>query len=162
MKSKKPVLAVLSVIAVLALAVAVLALLQNKTLSEKQQLRADAAFIITANGAEHKITLEEFLSLEQREVEANYKKNQKNPETRAYTGVPFAEILRLKGIDAAGMKSAVFTGADLYSSAISIEEALGDCWILYDGGGDGPFRMILPNAQFSQHWCKLLVEVVLQ
>ena len=161
---KKSTIAVIAVIAALAVGVGVLAALNNKDATARQQLRDDAAFLIAANGAEHRVTMEEFLSLEQREIEANYKKSGKAPETRVYTGVPFAELLRMKGIDCAGMKTAVFSAADGYSSALAMEEALDEagCWIVLDEGGDGPFRMILPRAQFSQNWCKLLTDVTLK
>ena len=164
MRNKKSTRVVIAVIAVLAAGVAVLAVLQGRGLAEKEQLRDDAAFVIIAGDRQYRVTMEEFLSLEQREVQANYKKSGRGPQARVYTGVPFVEILRMKGIDCAGMKSAVFTASDMYSSAVAMEEALDEekCWIIVDEGDEGPFRMILPRAQFSQHWCKLLVEITLK
>jgi len=161
---KKSGIIVIAVIAALAVGVAVLAVLNGKTAIAKKQLRSDAAFLIVAGGMEYRVTMEEFLILEQREIEANYKKSGKDPETRVYTGAPFAEILRLKGIDAGGFNSAAFAAADGYASALPMEDALDEanCFIAADDGDDGPFRMILAKDQFSQRWCKLLTDVTLK
>jgi len=166
---KKSTIAVVAVIAALAVGVAVLAVLNGRDAAGKKQLREDAVFVILDGRTRPPVTLaevtmEDFLSLEQREFEANYKKSGRDPETRSYTGVPFAEILQMKGIDPAGFTVAAFGAADGYASAITMEEALNaqGCLIAADDGADGPFRMILPLDQFSQRWCKLLTDVTLK
>ena len=161
---KKSTLAVIAILAVLAVGVAVLAALNGKDTAAKKQLYQDAAFLIIAGGEEYRVTMEEYQSLDQREIQANYKKNNKAPETRTYTGVPFAEVLRMKNIDPGDAKTVLFAAADNYNSPLSIEEALDEenCFIIYDDGDEGPFRMILPNDQFRQRWCKLLTDVTLK
>ena len=161
---KKSTIAVIAILAALAVGVAVLAVLGGKAAAAKKQLQADAVFLIVAGDDEYRVTMEEFLALEQRKIEANYKKNNKDPETRAYTGAPFAEVLRMKGIDLAGITTAVFSAADNYTSPLPIEDALNEesCFIVADSGGEGPFRMILAKDQFSQRWCKLLTDVHLR
>jgi len=161
---KKSTIVVISVLAVLAIGVAVLAVLNGKNAAAKKQQLSEEYFVITADEMEYKVTAEEYLSLGPREFEANYKKNGKDPETRTYTGVPFAEVLQAKGVDPAGFGSVVFAAADGYVSPIPIEKALDEenCFIVFDDGGDGPFRMILAKDQFSQNWCKLLTDVTLK
>jgi len=161
---KKSTIAVIAIIAVLAVAVAVLAVLNGRDAAAKKQLQNDAVFLIVAGETEHKVTMEEFLSLEQQEIEAIYKKSGKDPETRHYAGVPFAALLRLKGVDPAGFGSAVFSAADGYASALPMADALNEdhCFIVADGGEDGPFRMVLPKDRFSQRWCKMLTDVHLR
>jgi len=161
-KWKKSTIAVIVVLAVLAAGVAVLAVLNGKNAAEKKQLLDEAVFLIIANGTEHGVTMEDIGALGPREIEANYKKSGKDPEMRVYTGVPFAAVLRLKGIDTGGLSSAVFSAADGYSSILPMEDALDECYIAIDDGGDGPFRMILPKARFSQDWCKMLTDVHLR
>jgi len=163
-KAKKSTVAVISVIAALAVGVAVLAVLNGRDAAGKKELHRDAVFLIVAGETEYRVTMEEFLSLEQREFEANYKKSGRDPETRRYTGAPLAEILQMKEIDTAGFSGAVFGAADGYTSAISMEDALDAqrCFIAADEGEDGPFRMILPKDQFSQRWCKQLTDVTLK
>ena len=163
-KSKKSTIVVVSVLAILAIGVAVLAILNGRDAEAKRQLRSDAVFLISINEAEYRVTLGDIENLGPREIEANYKKSGKDPETRSYTGVPFAAVLRLKGIERGDLRSASFSAADAYSSILSMEEALdeGNCYIVIDEGDEGPFRMILAQAQFSQRWCKLLTNVELK
>ena len=161
---KKSTIAIIAILAALAVGVAVLAALSGKSAVEKRLLLDDAAFLIVAGEDEYRVTMEEFLALEQQEIEANYKKNNKDPETRTYTGAPFAAVLRMKAIDLADITTAVFSAADNYTSPLPIEDALDEenCFIVADSGGEGPFRMILAKDQFSQRWCKLLTDVTLK
>ena len=159
---KKSTVAVVIVLAVLAAGVAVLAVFNGRDAAEKKRRLSDEYFLIVAGETEHRVTMEDIEALGPREIEANYKKSGKDPEMRYYTGVPFAAVLRLKEIDAEGLSSAVFSAADSYSSILSMEDALGECYIAIDAGSDGPFRMILPKAQFSQGWCKMLTDVHLR
>jgi len=164
LRMKKSTMAVVAMIAALAVGVTVLAAVNGRQAAAKNRARGDAAFLIIAGEEEYKVTMEEFLTLEQREIEANYKKSGKEPETRRYTGAPFAAILRMKGIDPAGFNSAVFAASDGYASALPMEDALDEdnCFIAADSGEDGPFRMLCPKDTFSQRWCKLLTDVTLR
>jgi len=156
---KKSTIAVIAVLAALAVGVGVLAALNGKTAKQ-----ADTAFLIAARGQEYEVSMVEFLFLPQREIEANYKKNGKDPENRYYIGASFAEVLRMKGIDPAGISTAAFSASDGYASILPIADALDmeNCFIVLDSGREGPFRMILAKDQFSQRWCKLLTSVTLK
>ena len=152
---------------------AVLAVLNAQNAAVKKQLQDDAEFLIISGDIEHKITMAEFQTLELHDIQANYKKSGKAPETRVYTGIAFANVLQSKNISTNGISKAVFGAADLYHSALSIDDALDieNCFIVIkeDGkplgkradGGTGPFRMILATDQFSQRWCSFLTEVTL-
>ena len=163
-KVRKSTIAVIAVLAVLAVGVAVLAVLNGRDAKEKKLLLDDAVFLISANEIEYRITMEDIEALGPREIEANYKKSGKDPESRAFTGVPFAALLRHMGIDTEGLRSAVFSAADGYASALSMERALDEnnCFIVIDDGDEGPYRMILAKDRFSQDWCKLLTDVTLK
>lgn len=162
-KIKKSTLAVIAVLAALAVGVAVLAALNGRSAGLKKQLLNDAAFLLTANGAEHKITMEEFRGLGLREIRANYKKSGKAPETRTYTGISFAEVLRFKNIELAGVTKVIFSASDNYATALRLDEALDEenCFIVADDD-EGPFRMVLARDQFSQRWCSYLINVELK
>jgi len=164
MKIKGSSIAVIAVLAVLAIGVAVLAVLNGKNAAVKRQLRGEAVFLIIANETEHRVTMEDIEALGPREIQANYKKSGKDPETRVYTGVPFEAVLRHIGVDPVNCRSAVFSASDAYSSIIPMEEALDEenCFIVIDNGDEGPYRMILAKARFSQSWCKLLTDVTLK
>jgi len=161
---KKSTIAVIAVLGVLAIGVAILAALNGRDAAPRQQLRSAEVFLIAAGETEHRVAMGDIEALGPREIEANYKKSGKDPETRTYTGAPFAAVLRHVGIDPADFSSAAFSAADGYSSILPMEEALDEenCFIVIDHGGDGPFRMILAKAQFSQNWCKLLTNVELK
>jgi hypothetical protein len=161
---KKPAITVTAILAALAVAVAVLAALGGQNTAEKRRLLEGAEFVVVSGEEKYRVTMEEFLALEQREIEANYKKSGREPETRYYTGVPFAKVLAMKGIGLTGVETAVFSAADGYVSPLPAADALNEenCFIVADSGGEGPFRMILARDPFSQRWCKLLIEVELK
>ncbi len=164
---KKSTGIVIAVLAVLTAGAAILAALNGAQATAKKKLQNDAEFlIVTGEGKQkvtHKVTMEELQALEPQAIEAVYKKSGKDPETRAFTGVPFAAVLRAKNIDPTGFKTAAFTASDGYASALPIADALNEesCFIVIDSGDEGPFRMILAKDQFSQRWCKLLTDVTL-
>ncbi|MCL2508449.1 MAG: hypothetical protein FWF05_04665 [Oscillospiraceae bacterium] len=161
---KKSTIMIAVILAVLAVGTAVLAVLNSNASKDRRQLRSDAVFLIIHGDTEYRVTVPEIESLNPREIQANYKKDGKDAETRQYTGVPFAEVLRIKGIDASGAGTAVFAASDGYSRALPMADALnGDnCFIVLDSGDEGPFRMIMAQDQFSQRWCKLLTDVTLK
>jgi len=163
-KLKKSTVAVISVLAILGAAVAVLAVLNSREAIEKKRRLDDAVFLIIANEIECRVSIEDIEALGPREIEANYKKSGKDPESRAFAGVPFAALLRHKGIATEGLRSAVFSAADGYASALAMEKALDEenCFIVIDAGEEGPYRMILAKDPFSQDWCKLLTDVTLK
>lgn len=177
-KEKKPVnkttIIVIVVLVALAVVVGVFALLNREGVEEKRRLQDDAVFLVTAGEQSVEVSMEEIEGLGTKDVEANYKKSGKEPEVRTYTGVPFSEVLALKGIEADGYSSVTFIALDGYASAVGIDQALNpeECWIIIreggeplgtkEDGGSGPFRMILPNDQFSQNWCSFLMEAELR
>jgi len=164
MKIKRSTIAVIAVLAVLAIGVAVLAVLNGREAAQKKQRLSDEYFVILADGTEHRVTMEDIEALGPRDIQANYKKSGKDPETRVYTGVPFAAVLRHIGVDPVKFRSAAFAASDAFMSIRPMEVALDEnnCFIVIDDGGEGPFRMILAKDRFSQYWCKLLTDVTLK
>jgi hypothetical protein len=105
---------------------------------------------------------------------ANYKKSGQAATNRTFQGVSLKAVVERMGIDYSRYVSVSFLAAAGYASALSIVEAMddGNCYIVIaeenkplgtrESGGSGPFMMILANDQFSQRWCKFLLEVNLQ
>jgi len=159
---------VLSVVAVLLLAVAVLAWLNQDSVAEKKALLERGGFRITANGQDYTVTMEDIQAIGPRVIDANYKKDGKAPIPKQYTGVPLKSLFDYLKIDYSAAKTVSFTAADGYASALPLNEALDaeNCFIVFEEEGEplnkkeyGPYMMILAKDQFSQRWCKFLLEV---
>ena len=161
-------------VAVLCAAVAVFAFLNRENIAAKKEAQEGGFFYFYAGDEEHTVTMEDIEALSPSVIKANYKKNGKESETRYYSGVSLRSVAESLGIDVSGYSSAAFSAADGYASALTITEAMDgeNCCIVIamggeplgtkEGGGSGPFMMILPNDQFSQRWCKFLIEVRLK
>lgn len=165
-KQMKISLAILG--ALLALA-AVFAVLNLRGLDEKKAAAQAQAFTIVIGEEKTTVTIEDMQTIGIRDIPANYKPSGKAPVERIYQGVPFVEVLTYKGISPADYKTVVFTAADGYSTAISAEEALDpEKCVIATGLAGAPLEgkeagttslmMILPKDQFSQRWCKFLLE----
>ena len=162
------------VLIVLTVALVVLACLNRENVAEKKEMQENGTFIITANGEQTIITMDDIIALEPRVIDANYKKSGKEPVQKQYTGVALKSIFDYFNIDYSEAKSVSFTAADGYASALTIGEALNEenCFIVIEeegeplgtkeNGGKGPYMMILANDQFSQRWCKFLLEIELR
>ena len=165
---------VVIVTAALAAAVAVLAALNQKNIAPKKEAQERGVFFLYAGDEEYAVSMEDIEALSPYEIEANYKKSGKAPETRVYRGVSLRAVVDSLGIDASAYSSVSFSAADGYASALTIDEAMdgGNCYIVTamggepldtrENGGSGPFMMILARDQFSQRWCKFLLEVRLK
>jgi hypothetical protein len=163
---------VIAVIIVLTVTVVIFAILNRDNIAERKAMQDSGTFIITAvDGTRYNVTMYDILSLNPHVIDANYKKSGKEPVQKQYTGVSLKRLFDYFDIDYLLTKSVSFTAADGYASAISIDDALDEnnCFIVFEeegeplgtkeSGGKGPFMMILANDQFSQRWCKFLLEV---
>ncbi len=162
---------VLVIAAVLLVIVAVFAYLNKDNLAAKKESQQSGTFFIYAGNKQFTATMDDIAALKPFDIEANYKKNGKAPETKIYQGVSFKALVEKLGIDYSAFKSVSFTAADGYASALTIEEAMNNqsCYIVIsmdnvplgtkENGGSGPYMMILAHDQFSQKWCKFLMEV---
>jgi len=170
----KGVLLVATVTAALTAAVIVLALLNRDNIAPKKEAQENGIFYIYADETEYAVTMDDIEALAPFNITANYKKSGQPPETRVYRGVSLKAVMERLGIDVSEFRSASFTAADGYASALTIAEAMdGDnCYVVTamggvplgtkEDGGSGPYMMILANDQFSQRWCKFLLEVRLK
>ena len=150
---------------------AVFAVLNYQSLQEKKDLQNSASFKILTQEEEYTVSVADIENIGIQDIKANYKPSGKAPVERTYQGVPFADILGSLDIDTSSYQTVTFTAADGYATAISIDEAVDPeiCAIVTkldnqplgkkEEGGSGPLMMILPKDQFSQRWCKFLMEV---
>jgi len=168
------VIVVASVTIALTAAVVVLALLNREYIAPKKEAQDAGVFFLHAGDKEYTVTMDDIEALSPFDIDANYKKSGQAPETKTYRGVSLKATVESLGIDPSAFQSVSFAAVDGYTSALTIDEAMddGNCYIVVsmDGkplgtkedGGSGPFMMILAHDQFSQRWCKFLLEIKLQ
>jgi len=163
---------VIIIIIILTVAAAILAFLNRENIAEKKAMQDSGAFIILSNGDKNIVAMDDIVSLNPRIIDANYKPSGNNtPVKKQYTGISLKSLFDYYDINYSSAKSVSFIAADGYASALPIADALDEnnCFIVFEeegellgtkeNGGKGPFMMILANDQFSQRWCKFLMEV---
>ena len=150
---------------------AALAFLNMNYIAPKIAAQDAGFFYVYAGGEQYTVTMADIEALSPYNITANYKPSGKNPETRTYRGVPLKAVADSLGIDCSGFRSVSFTAADGYATALTLKDAIdgGDCYIAVAlggkplgtraNGGDGPFMMLMAHDQYSQRWCKYLLEV---
>jgi len=158
----------------LVVVVAVFAFLNRENIASKKEAQESGIFFIHAGGEEFTITMDDIQALSPFTIEANFKRSGQAASTRTFQGVSLKALVEKMGIDYSRYASVSFLAADGYASALTIAEAMDDdsCYIVIaeeneplgtrESGGSGPFMMILAHDQFSQRWCKFLLEVNLQ
>ena len=154
--------------------VAVFAFLNRENIAGKREAQESGIFFLNDGGREITVTLEDIEALSPFTILANYKKSGQAASTRTFQGVSLKAVVERMGVDFSAHTSVSFIAADGYASALTLAEAMddGNCYIVIaeenrplgtrESGGSGPFMMILAKDQFSQRWCKFLLEVNLQ
>jgi len=163
---------VITVIIVLTVAVVILALLNRGNIAEKKAMQESNSFLLKAGVKQNTVTMEDIMRLTPHVIDAKYKPSSSNtPVKKQYTGISLKSLFDYYDINYSSAKSVSFTAADGYASALPIADALDEenCFIVIEEGGEplgtkenggkGPFMMILANDQFSQRWCKFLMEI---
>ncbi len=85
--------------------------------------------------------------------------------------MPLINILKKLEIDTENKKQLIVRGIDGYTVAFSIDEVVDEdnIYLAYkmegkllkskEEGGSGPYQLIVRKDQFSQRWCKFVVEM---
>lgn len=162
---------VIIIIAVLVVLVGVLAALNAKAVEEKKAMQNAQEFTISIASKTYTVDMAMLQSIGVQDINTKLKSSGKAAVAKVYQGVPFKAIIDKLGADSEGVQSFVFTAADGYASAVTKDEAMDEknCFIAIseggkplgnkENGGSGPFLMVLVKEQFSQRWCKFLLEV---
>jgi len=173
MKNRKTII-IVAIIAVLAIAVAIFAFLNSGNLKEKQQSQQNATVKIVQGDKTVEFDLVYLKGLKKTVFSADLAKNNTSPVKTSFTGVPLITVLKDKGFNLDNVKQVIFTAADGYASVINAQEAsdTDNVYLVYerngkasgtkDQGGSGPIEMVVKNDQFSQRWCKFLMEIELK
>ena len=158
--------------AVLVIAVAALAWLNQKNIAERIAALENDTFLVTVGGSQYTVT-RDVLEIGPRSIEANYKTNLMPAEKRTYTGVSLKSVLNSLGVDYSGAGNVRFSAADGYVSGVSLADALNEenCFIVFEEDGKplgtretrglGPYMVIFAKDRFSLRWCKYLLEITI-
>lgn len=170
MKNKKNLILIL-IIAALAAGTAVFALLNSGNTEAKRESQENAVVTVKQGDITKTFDLEYLKTFEKEEFGATMDTSKTGPEQKSFGGVPLAEVLKAMGFDLGKAEGVTFTAADGYASAVTAEEArdIENVYIVYerDGkqtlskqqGGSGPIEIVIRKDQFSQRWCKFLMEI---
>ena len=158
---------------VLFFTVSVLAWLNQSYMAERKAIQQSGTFVISADGSQYKVMMDDLEDIGFSIIEASYKTNLMPAEKKQYTGVSLKSVLDYVGADYSGAKSLSFSAADGYASAAPIAHALDEanCFIVVkeagsplgtkESGGTGPYMVVFAKDRYSQRWCKYLLEITI-
>lgn len=170
MKNKKTSV-IAAVIIVLAVAMGIFAWLNAGNLADKKTSQQDATVKIVQKGKVVQIDLKYLKSLKKTDFSANIKKNGAAAVKTDFTGVPLDTVLKAKGFNLDSAAQVVFSAADGYVTEVSSKEAEDpdNVYLVYErngkpsgtraDGGTGPVETVVRKDQFSQRFCKYLMEI---
>ena len=172
---KRNIIIIITVIAVLVIAVGILAFINAGNTEEKKMLEEEAIILIKSAGqklGEVDMNLIRNIGLE--DFSANLDTSDSEPEEHLYSGVLLNDVLAALGIDASGYSMVVAKAVDGYNVAFDASEIQEENNIylvtMRDGkplgtkssGGSGPYQIIARKDAFSQRWCKFVIELELK
>lgn len=159
------------IIAVLAIAVALLAVLNAGDPDLGQQSQDNATVTVVAGDINKTIGLEYLKTFDKVTFDAVMDTSTTGPEGVSLGGVPLAVVLQDMGISLEGAEQVVFKAADGYTTVVTASEA-GDSdnvYLVYERegqplgtmrqGGHGPIEVAVRKDEFAQRWCKYLMEI---
>jgi hypothetical protein len=170
MKNKK-LLILIIVIVVLAAGVTVFAVLNAGDTGAKQASQENATVTVKQGDVSKTFDLNYLKKFDKVEFSATQDTSKTGPEKKSFGGVPLITVLKDLGFDIDKAESITLTAADGYASAITADEAkdIDNVYLVYerDGkpdlskqqGGSGPIEAVVRKDQFSQRWCKFLMEI---
>ena len=164
----------LAIIAVLTLTVAVTAFLNTGDRALKRQLEQDQQFIVSWDGEQVYVTMDDILSLRPQDYPAILDTSISDAREVTVRGVELSALLDYVGAPWREAEYFEINGLDEYYSPVLLSEVQEPDNVLIciamDGkalgskssGGFGPYLMVIRNELFSQRWCKYIEEVAVR
>ena len=159
------------VIFILVIITGIFAFMNRNLVKDKSEALHNAEIIIKQGENETKIGFDDIKELGEVEFYATLDTSTTDPKDYKYTGVPLINILKKLEIDTENKKQLIVRGIDGYTVAFSIDEVVDEdnIYLVYkmegkllkskEEGGSGPYQLIVRKDQFSQRWCKFVVEM---
>lgn len=164
-----------AVIAILAVTTLLLGYLNMRSMETTAGEAGDISFVV--NGSNSILSLDQLRALENHEFKAVEDTSSSGPATRKFRGVLLKDALNRASIEDEMIKAStkiLVKGLDGYVTALSPEEVLADkgVYLAFEkngkplgnmkNGGSGPVQLVANSDNFSQRWCKYVVEVSLE
>lgn len=158
-------------IAILVIITGVFAFMNRELVKDKGYARENAEIILKGEEGEKVLGHEDVKALGEVDFSANLDTSTTEPEEHTYTGIPLKNLIEEVGLSLKDKDMVIVRAIDGYTVALSIEEVLDkeNVYLAYavDGkplrsrsqGGSGPYQLIVRKDQFSQRWCKFVVEI---
>lgn len=149
----------------------VFAFMNRELVKDKGYAHENAGVIIKEEDLEIVLGYENIKALGEVDFSAILDTSDTDPEEHIYTGVPLKNIIEEADFSLNDKSQVVVKGIDGYTVALSIEEVLDEenVYLAYavngkalkpkSQGGSGPYQLIVRKDQFSQRWCKFVVEI---
>ena len=147
----------------------------NREVVKKGKLAHENAEIILINhDIETNLTFQQLTQLEEKEFTAIFDSSDSDPEEHSYTGIALINILEDSGIALDNIEQVMVRGIDGYTVALNPKEIEDEdnVYLAYklngkllkgkQKGGSGPYQVIIRKDEFSQRWCKFVVEIELK
>ncbi|MCF6465523.1 hypothetical protein C3E90_06430 [Clostridium sp. Cult2] len=162
------------IIFILIIIMGVFAFMNRDIAKDNREAHENAEIIIKGDGLEAKLTFEEIGQLGEEEFNAVLDTSDSDPKEHKYTGIPLVNIIEEAGITIEDKKQVIIRGIDGYTVAISIQDVMDEdnVYLAYklngkllrskEEGGSGPYQIIIREDEFSQRWCKFVVEMELK
>lgn len=159
------------IMVVLIIIIGVFALINKKSLAGGKEALERAQIIFKYDDLEFMLDFDYLSSLEEKEFTAVLDTSSTDPTRHNYTGLALYKLLEDLNIDTNNIRQVVVRGVDGYTVALTPSEVMDkdNIYIAYkqDGkplktkgkGGVGPYQVVIRKDQFSQRWCKFLVEI---
>jgi hypothetical protein len=172
---KRNVILIIAVVVLLVAVVGIFAYLNTGNIQEKKKLEEGA--IILVKSGEKTLGRIDMNLLEKTgivEFSANLDTSNSGPEKHSYSGVLLGDLLTGLDIDINNYNTVIAKAIDGYTVAYNADEVSQKdniyVAIKMDGkdlgtkstGGKGPYQLIVKLDQFSQRWCKFVIELELK
>jgi len=158
-------------IGILIIIMGVFAFMNRELVKEKGYAHENAQLIVKDGEVEVVLDHEDIKSLGELDFPAILDTSTTDPEEQIYTGVPLKKIIEKAGFSLEDKEMVIVRGIDGYTVAVSRDETIDEenALLAYavngkvlrpkNQGGSGPYQLIVRKDQFSQRWCKYVVEI---
>lgn len=159
------------IILILIIITGVFAFINREMVKDNREVHENAEIIIKGEGSETKLNFEDIANLGEEEFTAILDTSDSDPKEHSYIGVPLVNIIEKAGINIEDKKQIIVKGIDGYTIALSSKEVMDkdNVYLVYklngkflkgkEEGGSGPYQIIVRKDEFSQRWCKFVVEM---